>query len=268
MRRPFIAIVGSTALLLTACSSDDEGGTPPSPSPEATTVEVGATEYSFDVPAEVAGGVVRMQFTNTGGFPHEFSFARIEEGKTEADVRAVIESGGEPPEWAEDIAGVPALSPGEAITVTRTLEPGSYVFLCFFPDPEGTPHAALGMYEVFTVAGDTGLTLPDPDATITATDDGLQIPTLSAGEQTVQFLNDGTKPHELVLVALEPGKGLKEIDGWIEGGYEGEPPVTFLGGMQTIPSGESLFLTIELEPGVEYTAVDFSTNSRETFTVS
>jgi hypothetical protein len=35
-------------------------------------------------------------------------------------------------------------------------EPGSYVFVCFFPDPEGTPHAALGMYELFTIAGDTG----------------------------------------------------------------------------------------------------------------
>ena len=268
MRRHLIAIVGSTAVLLTSCSSDGEGGTSPSPPSEATTVEVGATEYSFDVPAEVAGGVVRMSFTNTGGLPHEFAFARIEQGKTEADVKAVIESGEEPPDWAEDIAGVPALSPGESITVTRTLEPGSYAFLCFFPDPEGTPHANLGMYEVFTIAGDTGLTLPDPDATITATDDGLQVPALSAGEQTVQFLNDGTKPHELVLAALEPGKGLKDIDGWIEGGYQGEPPVTFLGGMQTIPSGESLFLTIELEPGVEYTAVDFSTNSRETFTVS
>ena len=97
MRRHLIAIVGSTALLLTACSSGDGGGTSPSPSPEATTVEVGATEYSFDVPAEVAGGVVRMRFMNTGGLPHEFGFARIEEGKTEADVRAVIESGEEPP---------------------------------------------------------------------------------------------------------------------------------------------------------------------------
>ena len=58
------------------------------------------------------------------------------------------------------------------------------------------------------------------------------------------------------------------MDPWIEGGYEGEPPVTFLGGMQTIPSGESVFLTIDLEPGVEYTAVDFSTKSRETLTVS
>ena len=269
MRRPLIAMIGTIALLLAACSSDGGGNeTSPPSAPEATAVEVGATEYSFAVPAEVAGGVVEMRFTNTGGLPHEFAFARIEEGKTEEDVQAVIESGGEPPPWAEDIPGVPGLSPGEAITVTRTLEPGSYAFLCFFPDPEGTPHAALGMYEVFTVAGDTGLTVPEPDATITATDDGLEVPALSAGEQTVQFLNDGTKPHELALVALEPGKRVGDVDGWIEGGYEGEPPVTFLGGMQTIPGGESVLLTIDLEPGVEYTALDFSTNSRETFTVS
>jgi hypothetical protein len=44
--------------------------------------------------------------------------------------------------------------------------------------------------------------------------------------------------------------------------------VTFLGGMQTIPEGESVFLTIDLEPGVEYTALDFTTSSRETLTVS
>jgi hypothetical protein len=58
------------------------------------------------------------------------------------------------------------------------------------------------------------------------------------------------------------------VDEWVEGGYQGEPPVTFLGGMQTIPEGESVFLAIELEPGVDYTALDFTTNSRETFTVS
>jgi hypothetical protein len=44
--------------------------------------------------------------------------------------------------------------------------------------------------------------------------------------------------------------------------------VTFLGGMQTIPAGESVFLTIDLEAGVQYTAIDFTTESQETFTVS
>jgi hypothetical protein len=267
MTRPFI-LLAAVALFLSACTDGDDGGhgSPTAP-PAATAVDVSATEFAFDVPAQVAGGVVEMRFTNTGGLPHEFALARIEEGKTEADVKAVIDCGGEPPEWAEDVAGVPGLSPGQSITVTRTLEPGSYVFLCFFPDREGTPHASLGMYELFTIAGDTGSALPQPDSTITATDAGLRIPTLASAEQTVEFENGGTKPHEMALVAFEPGKGIKDVDRWFGSGYQGEPPVTFLGGMQTIPAGESVFLTINLEPGVDYTAVDFTTNSRETFAV-
>jgi len=262
-------LVAVGALFLSACTDGDDGGDgSPTAPPAATAVDVSATEFAFDVPAEVTGGVVEMRFTNTGGLPHEFAFARIEEGKTEADIKAVIDSGEEPPEWAEDVAGVPGLSPGQSITVTRTLEPGSYVFLCFFPDPEGTPHASLGMYELFTIAGDTGAALPEPDATITATDDELQVPTLASGEQTLQFENGGTEPHELVLAAFQAGKGIKDVDRWFGSGYQGEPPVTFLGGMQTIPAGESVFLTIDLEPGVQYTALDFSTKSTETFSVS
>jgi uncharacterized cupredoxin-like copper-binding protein len=264
MRSRSVAVVSVALLILTACASDDGAA----PSPDTTPIEVTATEFAFDLPAEVPAGVVTMRFTNEGGLPHEFGFARIEEGKTEADVEAVIEAGQEPPEWVEDVAGVPGLSPGQSITVTRTLEPGNYVFICFFPDAEGTPHANLGMWEVFTIAGDTGATLPEPDATITATDDGLQMPAFSAGEQTVEFANDGTEPHELFLASFEPGKSVKDVDRWIGGGYRGEPPATFFGGMQTIPAGESVFLTIELEPDVEYTALDFTTRSQETFEVS
>jgi plastocyanin len=270
MRRPLV-LLAAAAMSLSGCADggDEDEGSPTTTGPTAATgVDVSATEFAFDVPEKVTGGVVEMRFTNTGGLPHEFAFARIEKGKTEADVKAVIESGGEPPEWAEDVAGVPGLSPGQSITVTRTLEPGSYVFLCFFPDPEGTPHANLGMYELFTIAGDTGASLPEPDATITATDDGLQVPALTSGGQTVEFENGGTKRHELALVAFAPGKGIKDVDRWFGSGYQGEPPVTFLGGMQTIPAGESVFLTIDLEAGVQYTAIDFTTESQETFTVS
>jgi hypothetical protein len=67
---------------------------------------------------------------------------------------------------------------------------------------------------------------------------------------------------------FEPGKGIKDVDRWIGSGYQGEAPVTFLGGMQTIRAGESVFLSFDLEPAVEYTALDFTTNSREMFTVS
>ena len=184
MRRPIIAVVASAALVLSACSSGGDGGTIPSAtateSPMAAAVSVTATEYAFSVPAEVPGGVVEMRFSNTGGLPHEFGFIRIKEGKTEADVEAVITSREEPPGWMHDVAGVPGLSPNQSVTVTRTLGAGSYVFICYFPDPEGTPHAALGMSELFTIAGDTGAALPVPDAIITATDDGLQVPTLDS----------------------------------------------------------------------------------------
>jgi hypothetical protein len=44
--------------------------------------------------------------------------------------------------------------------------------------------------------------------------------------------------------------------------------VTILGGTQTIPAGEYVFLTIGLESGVQVTALDFTTRSRERFTVS
>jgi hypothetical protein len=268
MRRPLITAIASAVLFLAACSSGGESPEP-SQSPRAdATVNVTATEFAFDVPVEFQGGVVTMAFTNAGGLPHEFAFARIDEGKTEADVEAVTESGQEPPDWMEDVAGVPGLSPGQSITVIRTLEPGTYAFLCFFPDAQGTSHASLGMHKVFTIAGDTGAALPEPDAIITATDAGLQVPAFGPGEQTLEFANGGTEPHELLLLAFVKGKGVDDVDRWFESGYQGEPPATFLGGMQTIPAGESVFLTIDLESGIEYTALDFTTESIETFTAS
>jgi uncharacterized cupredoxin-like copper-binding protein len=267
MRR-MLVLAAVAAIVLSACSEGGEEEESPTGASAPTSVDVFATEFAFDVPAEVPGGVVEMRFTNTGGLPHEFGFARIDEGKTEADVKAVIDSEMEPPGWIEDVAGVPGLSPGRSISVTRTLEPGTYLFVCFFPDVDGTPHAQLGMYRLFTIAGDTGAALPEPDATITASDAGLDVPALAAGEQTVAFENGGTEPHELFLAAFEPGKGIEDVERWFRSGYEGEPPVTFLGGMQTIPAGESVYLTVELEPGVEYTALDFSSDSQKTFTVS
>ena len=266
MRRRHV-LMAVAALVVTGCTGDgDEAGPPGTPTPRP--VEVTATEYSFDVPAQVTGGVVSLRLSNTGSLPHEFGFGRIDEGKTEADVKAVIEAGREPPKWFEDVAGVPGLSPGRSITVTRTLEPGTYVFMCFFPDPKGTPHAVLGMYEVFTISGDTAAALPQSDAVIAATEDSLEIPALFAGEQVIEFRNEGTEPHELILIAFEPGKTVRDVETWFESGYPGEPPATFVGGMQTIPAGLSVFLTVEFEPGVEYTALDFTGDHRETFTAT
>jgi hypothetical protein len=192
--KKFLIGVALVAAVGAVCSDARQGRTQPLANERAaTTVQVTATEYAFDVPSDVIGGVVEMRFTNNGAFPHEFALSRIEEGRTEADVQVALE-GQAPPKWAEDIGGVPTLSPGESITVTRTLQPGSYVLLCFLPGDHGMPHALMGMYELFTVTGDAGVALPQSDAIITATDDALRVPALTTGEQTVKFENGGTDP--------------------------------------------------------------------------
>ena len=205
-------------------------------------LEVGATEYAFSIPAQVRGGVVTMRFTNTGSLPHEFGFGRIDPGKGLEDVRKVVESGEEPPDWMHDVAGVPALSPGRSVTVTRTLEPATYVFLCYFPSPDGTPHAQLGMFSTFEISGDTGAAPPQADLVISAGGEGLSVPEITAGEQTVELRNEGPGKHGFfILRAEDPDATFEQVFGsvekWFEGGLAGPAPAIFVGGMQTIPAG-------------------------------
>lgn len=275
MRSRLLTATASGVLFLAACtSSDDGGGLGPSaqPSSDAQVVKVSATEFAFDVPAQVEGGFVAMEFSNTGGLLHEFAFGRIDPGKTEADVKAVIDSGDEPPAWMHDVAGVPTLSPGQTVTVTRDLEPGTYVFMCFFPSPDGTPHAQLGMYEVFQIAGDTGASAPGPDLVISASGDGLSVPAIPAGPQTVELRNDGPGKHSFFILRSEVEDATADeifeaVDEWFGGGLEGPAPATFLGGMQTIPAGTSVFETITFDPGT-YLVFDDATGDMVTVAVS
>ena len=74
MRRPLV-LLAATALILSACTDEGDGddGSPRGPT-ASTAIDVSATEFAFDLPAEVTGGVVEMRFTNIGGLPHEFGF--------------------------------------------------------------------------------------------------------------------------------------------------------------------------------------------------
>jgi hypothetical protein len=175
MRRSFRAAIAQAAVvvflagLLSACSSNDGGAaaTGTAESPATGTVEVTATEYAFDVPAEVAGGVVEFRFVNDGEAPHDFGLARVE-GASVSDVEETLASGVQSP--MEDVAGGAGLSPEQSATVTLSLEPGTYVFTCHFPNPEGRSHLALGMFNAFTVGEASDQANPSSDAVIAVTD--------------------------------------------------------------------------------------------------
>ena len=239
------------ALALAGCGGGGDEGAEP--------VDVQGDEYAFVMPDEAEGGVVRFNISNTGEELHEYALGRLDEGKTLDDVKAALESGeDDPPEWFVDVGGVPLLSPGEELGLTRELEAGTYVFLCFIPTPQGVPHVELGMFKSFELSGDSGATLPDPDAVIVANDAGYDIPDISAGEQTIELRNADDREREFFLVALEPGTEIEDLDRFFEEGEKGLPPAQFHGAMQTIPAGTSVFIDIDLEEGVEYTLNDAS----------
>ena len=128
------------------------------------------------MPDEMDGGVVSMRFRNTGEETHEFALGRIDGGHTiDETIRDLFANDGRVP-YATDIGGVPLLSPGEEITITRRLEPGTYGLLGFFPSPDGKSHLGVGMKREFRVSGGSAAQLPEPDAVVTATATGFEVP--------------------------------------------------------------------------------------------
>lgn len=252
-------------LLMSSCAGDTGNGTGADvedSEPARNVVSVGLTEYAFDMPDRVTGGTVTFEAENTGDLPHEMGFVSVQGDRTLDEVMEALEAG-EPPPWMEDLAGIPVVSAGVAASMTRSLEEGQYVFLCFLPTPQGQPHVAEGMVKLFTVSGTSDAAPPERDMTITATDDGFEVPDIAAGTHTIELVNEGTEPHEFAFIAFEPGKGERDLNRWFGGGFKSETPALFPGGMQAIDPGTSVVVEMTFEPGRTYTLQDFE-NKLET----
>jgi uncharacterized cupredoxin-like copper-binding protein len=251
-----VACLVATALLATGvaagCGGDDDVAT-------ATTnaVSVKGAEYAFLMPDTVEGGVVTMRVSNTGKELHEYAIGRLKQGKTLTDFKRELESGREP-RSAEGVAGVPGLSPAREIAIARKLRPGNYFLLCAVPSPKGVPHYELGMLKEFDVVGNSGAKLPKPDATVSAGDKAMKVPALRAGKQTLELKNAASAPREFELLELKPGSTLRDVAAFFERGRPDPKasPVTFLGAIQTIDPGESVFLEVSLKAGGRYVFQD------------
>src|SRR3972149_5106500 len=103
------------------------------------------------------------------------------------------------------------------------------------------------MKRQFRVVGVSGAELPEPDAVITATKTRFDIPPIEAGRRTIELRNESGEDREWNLTVYAPGKTSKDVETWGNNGLEGDAPATFFGAMQSIPSGSSVYLTLELE---------------------
>lgn len=257
------------ALVAATVVATDLGTAAPGSAP--ATVKVDVSERGYVMPSVIRGGIVAMRFRNVGKELHEFAMGRIENGHTFAQARRAFEQG-KHVSWIHDVAGPGVMTPGAVITVIRRLPPGLYFFVDGVPNTKGTPFERLGGQKAFTITGDSGARLPTVDAVIIAEKKRFLVPPLKAGVQTIELRNRAGAGRGFIVATLNPGKTQADADRWIKpldtaGRQSGTPaPLTLLGAIQTIPSGTSVYLTVNLEAGRLYHLSDDESGIKAQFT--
>lgn len=108
-------------------------------------------EYGFDAAHPLSAGRHVIDVRNDGKQSHELELARLQPGKTVADLEAWAQKMAGPPP-ASFLGGVSPIAPGRSNELVANLSPGHYALLCFIPDAkDGKPHFAHGMAEEITV---------------------------------------------------------------------------------------------------------------------
>ncbi|MGE0441505.1 MAG: hypothetical protein AB7L66_20295 [Gemmatimonadales bacterium] len=222
------------------------------PAPAAATtpvVDVVATEFSFASPDTLPAGWVTIRIRDDGQQLHHASLARLDDGKTIADL-AKLGPTDPLPAWFVPFGGPQTPVPGGGVTeATVHLDAGSYVLFCVIPGPDGVPHLMKGMAKPFVVAGPPGGSEPVADVTLTLTDYafGLSAP-LTAGHHVIKIEVGAGQAHEVLLVRMNPGKRAADLAAWVEK-MDGPPPAVPVGGIGPLVPGGTNYVPVDLTPG-------------------
>jgi hypothetical protein len=197
-------------LALAACG----GG--PSPIP---TVAVTAAEFSFSLPETIAGGLIRLQLTNSGQESHHLQFVKLNQGVSQQQFQETLQETLQafPQEGEAALGrifrivaftgGPSGIGPGGQSEAVVDLLAGDYVLLCFIAGADGIPHLAKGMVQPLTVTAPPSDRPAEPEALGTVGLDDFAftgVPaTLPEGRTTLKVTNQGQEPHEMTVLRLE-----------------------------------------------------------------
>ena len=269
LNRLWTPLVASLIVLLTlaACGGDE---------PSIPTVAVEAADFSFSLPDSIAGGLVRLQLTNSGQDPHHAQVVKLNQGVSQQQFQETLQETLQAiPQEGEAalgrlfqivaFAGSPSgIGPGGVSEAVVDLPAGDYVLLCFIPGADGIPHVAKGMVKPLTVTQPPSDRPAEPQALAAVGMNDFAftgVPaTLPVGRTTLKVTNQGQEPHEMTLMRLEGinARQALEILAAPPGGEapSGPPPFKDAGGFQAIMPGQSGWATLDLQAG-EYIALCF-----------
>ncbi|HSU52890.1 MAG TPA: ArsI/CadI family heavy metal resistance metalloenzyme [Candidatus Dormibacteraeota bacterium] len=212
-----------------------------------------AHDYGFTGPDRLPAGLIIVQILNQGHDLHHVQLVELLQGKTAVDFQAAMKAAPDRlPTWVKLVGGPNAVIPGEQSTSTVQLTAGNYALLCLIPDRNGVPHMALGMVKALTVtpAMHAALSEPKVDLTITQSDFAFALSQpMTPGSHSIEVMNAGEQPHEVVVVKLAPGASAKDFGAAFEPGASGLPPGQPVGGLTGLERGGRAFFTGHFESG-------------------
>lgn len=241
-------IIAVLALVASACQSLQ------SSQANIPEVDIIASEYTFDSPAEIEAGMTYIKMENQGEEIHHVQLLRINDDVTMDEFQAALQQGAEAALPLVTLhGGVGLLPPGGSGRVLVDVPEGQYVLACFVPDDEdGLPHLAKGMLTPLKVVASSSsetVQAPNADAEVTLKDFNFVLPEeINSGKQIWKVTNEGPQPHEMILLKLGDNMTAADVGVWMES-MEGPPPFEPVGGMQGLNPGDSGYVELDLSPG-------------------
>jgi uncharacterized cupredoxin-like copper-binding protein len=261
--RSLLASAAAVALLGACAKDTDEAASTDSAVGEhaghamPNVVTVVANDFTFQAPTEIPAGLTTFVLKGAGQQIHHATIAKLEDGKTVADLMASFKTPGPPPSWVSFVGGPNVPNPGAEANATVDLAPGNYVLICFVDTPDKVPHFAKGMVHAFTVTPSTTHAMaPSATMNLELVDYAFNFDKpLSAGRQTIKVTNPAPQNHEIQIVKMAPGKTPADLQQWIQT-MKGPPPGDAIGGVASMKPGTTNYFDVELTPG-EYVALCF-----------
>jgi len=218
-------------------------------------VTVKAYDYRFEAPARIPAGTITFRMQNLGKELHHLWIVKLQGNKTPADFTKAMQSWGSAlrmPEWAIDVGGPNSASPGTTAEGTMTLEPGTYMLVCWIPSPDGMLHVMKGMVKPMTITASAARVAsaePVPDITMTLDDYSYELSKpITPGRHVIRVDNRAAQTHEVVIARLNPDESMTQALAWINAGQVGRGPAV-LGGASGIAKGRHMFITVDFVAG-------------------
>jgi hypothetical protein len=119
--------------------------------PPTADVNVSMVDYAWQITPDITAGKHILKIENAAGQSHEMVIAKLDAGKTPADIAQwLAKQVGPMP--GKPMGGITGMSKGSVAYLPIDLEPGNYGIFCFLNDAkDGKPHVEHGMLKQIAV---------------------------------------------------------------------------------------------------------------------